>query len=76
MDKRRIRSKNKGGSDDPRNGLALCALHHRALDRDSFSIKPDTLEIFYRADFSARIPSINNVNLNHLRKKPHRDALE
>jgi putative restriction endonuclease len=40
-----IRSKQARGSDDPRNGLVLCALHHSAFDADLFIIEPNTLAI-------------------------------
>jgi putative restriction endonuclease len=39
LDAAHIRDKRFNGSDDPRNGLVLCALHHRALDRGLFGIR-------------------------------------
>lgn len=33
-----LRRKAEGGSDDPRNGLVLCALHHLAYDRGLWAI--------------------------------------
>jgi putative restriction endonuclease len=38
-----LRGKAEGGSDDPRNGLVLCALHHLAYDRGLFAIEPTSL---------------------------------
>lgn len=40
-----LRRKAEGGSDDPRNGLVLCALHHLAYDRGLWAIVPSTLEV-------------------------------
>jgi putative restriction endonuclease len=66
-----------GGTIDPRNGLVLCATHHRAYDARLFDIEPDTLRIAVRAagpDLgSQRIP---RLDLTHLRRQPGRAALE
>ena len=35
----------KKGTDDPRNALVLCALHHRAFDRGLILIDPDSLVV-------------------------------
>jgi hypothetical protein len=40
-----VRPKEHDGSDDPRNGLVLCATHHRAFDAGLFAIEPDTLVV-------------------------------
>ena len=36
------------GSNDARNGLVLCYLHHRAFDVGLFTFEPNTLRIGYR----------------------------
>ncbi|GER92015.1 hypothetical protein KDW_61770 [Dictyobacter vulcani] len=64
------------GSDDPRNGLVLCANHHLAFDLSLFAIHPDTLEL-------CAAPSIENLqellitvdSIHHLSCLPHIDAL-
>jgi hypothetical protein len=40
-----LRRKAEGGSDHPRNGLVLCALHHLAYDRGLWAIEPSSLEV-------------------------------
>lgn len=39
-----------GASDHPTNGIALCANHHAAFDRDLIAIDPDTLRIRFSPD--------------------------
>jgi putative restriction endonuclease len=71
-----LRGKAEGGSDDPRNGLVLCALHHLALDRRLFAIEPNSLEV-------CTLPNGPNLaelrltrrSVQHLPKKPHQEAL-
>jgi putative restriction endonuclease len=77
LDAAHLRPKREYGSDDPRNGLVLCALHHRALDAGLFSIEPGSLKIHCREagpDTSAL--KIEHPTLGHLAMKPHREALE
>jgi predicted restriction endonuclease len=45
LDAAHLCSKRNGGTDDPRNGLVLCATHHRALDAGLFAIDPDDLTV-------------------------------
>ena len=66
----------EGGSYDPRNGLVLCALHHRAFDADLFAIEPDSLRIHFKASGpDAEVLKISCQTLDHLSEKPHKDAL-
>lgn len=77
LDAAHLRPKREYGSDDARNGLVLCALHHRALDAGLFSIEPGSLKIPCREvgpDASAL--KIEHPTLKHLAMKPHRDALK
>lgn len=77
LDAAHLRPKNKNGSDDPRNGLVLCATHHRAFDAGLFSIHPETLAIHTRPhgpDHEAL--RITYPDLSHLPKRPHVDALK
>jgi predicted restriction endonuclease len=64
------------GPDDPRNGLVLCRNHHRAYDCGLFLIEPETLALrFVRDSVSASSLAITRTSLQHLRRKPHIDAL-
>ncbi len=77
LDAAHLRSKKEHGSDDPRNGLVLCAVHHRALDTKLFAIEPSSLNICSRAfgpDLNAL--RIEYTTLEHLPEKPHSHALE
>jgi putative restriction endonuclease len=77
LDAAHLRPRREYGSDDPRNGLVLCALHHRALDAGLFAIEPDSLKIHFR-EFGPDATALNieHPTLGHLAMKPHRDALE
>ena len=77
LDAAHIRPKEKRGSDDPRNGLVLCASHHRALDAGLFGIEPDTSKIYFNPNgHSGADLRITHSGLGHLRQQPHRDALK
>lgn len=70
-------SNNKGGSDDPRNGLVLCATHHRALDGGLFAIEPASLKVTYRSSGpDSEALRINRQTIDHLSNKPDKVALE
>lgn len=71
-----IRPKRDQGSDDPRNGLVLCATHHRAFDAGLFGIKPDTL-VVHALDASPTVEELGltRKDLSHLPRKPHPAAL-
>ena len=76
LDAAHLHPKSIRGSDDPRNGLVLCASHHRAFDLGLFGINPDTFEIRFRTNGpSAEDLRITCPNLSHLPCKPHKDAL-
>jgi len=71
-----IRGKKDKGSDDPRNGLVLCATHHVAFDADLFGIEPDTLSIrIAKGGPSAADLGIAVADVQHLRRHPHPDAI-
>lgn len=76
LDAAHLHPKQARGSDDPRNGLVLCATHHRAFDTSLFAINPDTLRIHCREGGPGpdRL-GISHPSLGHLEKKPHADAL-
>jgi putative restriction endonuclease len=75
LDAAHIRSKLADGSDDPRNGLVLCANHHRAFDAGLFAIDP-TLEIRCLPDGPDRAAlGLTLESIAHLSQPPHIDAL-
>jgi len=75
LDAAHIRPKLEDGSDDPRNGLVLCANHHRAFDAGLFAINP-TLEIQCLPDGPDRASlGITVESVSHLRKPPHTEAI-
>jgi putative restriction endonuclease len=77
LDAAHLRPKKERGSDDPRNGLVLCASHHRALDAGLFAIEPSSLRIRCTASGpDADSLSMDYSTLEHLPKKPHREAIE
>ena len=70
LDAAHIRPKLADGSDDPRNGLVLCANHHRAFDAGLFAIDP-TLEIQYLPDGPDRAAlGITLKSIAHLSQPP------
>lgn len=76
LDAAHLRPKSKNGSDDPRNGLVLCSLHHRALDAGLYAIQPDTLVITtLPSGPSCRDLRIEREDLSHLPLQPHHDAV-
>ena len=75
LDAAHIRPKLADGSDDPRNGLVLCANHHRAFDAGLFAIDP-TLEIHCLPGGPDRAAlGITVASIAHLSQPPHNDAL-
>lgn len=76
LDAAHLVSKSENGCDDPRNGLPLCALHHRAFDRFFFGIDPQSLAIVLKPNGpKASDIGITMPDINHLRAKPHPEAL-
>jgi putative restriction endonuclease len=77
LDAAHLRPRSARGTDDPRNALVLCALHHRALDAGLFAIHPDTLVIHCHARGpDAGSLGVVHPTIEHLRRKPHRSALD
>lgn len=75
LDAVHIRPFSDNGSDDPRNGLAMCANHHRAFDSGLFRIEPTSLQVVTPAD-NPPTPGITVSAIDYLPAKPHSDALE
>lgn len=64
------------GSYDARNGLVLCASHHRAFDAGLFAIEPNSLKIQVAPNVKdAGQLGITSTTLEHLSRKPHAQAL-
>ena len=70
-----IVAKEFNGTDDPRNGLMLCANHHAAFDAMLFSVEPDSLELVPCAGESVSSLVLLRGTLQHLRLKPAIEAL-
>ena len=68
--------KEAGGSDDPRNGLALCVLHHRMFDAGMFTVLPSTGRIIPGRDLQLSDLRLLHEDINHISRKPHDEALE
>lgn len=71
-----LRGKAERGTDDPRNGLVLCALHHLAYDRGLFAIEPASLELRVHPSGPDAVQlRLSRHSLRHLPGKPHQEAL-
>lgn len=76
LDAAHIRDKRHLGCDDPRNGMVLCATHHRAFDRYLFAIEPDTFKVVGRPKGpTLQQMKITVASLSTFPKKPHPEAL-
>lgn len=77
LDAAHLVPKSDSGSDDPQNGIVLCSLHHRALDRGLFVIHPEKLTLIpQKHGPSLERLKITKTKITHLLQLPHRDALE
>jgi hypothetical protein len=71
-----LRRKAEGGSDHPRNGLVLCALHHLAYDRGLWAIEPSSLEVRALPGGPDTVQlRLTRRSLRHLPKQPHEEAV-
>jgi putative restriction endonuclease len=66
----------RGGTDDPRNGLVLCALHHRAFDARMFAMEPDTQAVRTAEPYSQYDLKITRGDLSQRERVPHWEALK
>jgi len=67
--------KSEGGSDDWRNGLALCATHHAAFDRGLFGFHAETLELVMKDGVTESQLGINEKKGVFEISRPHPEAL-
>lgn len=63
------------GADDARNGLPLCATHHRAFDAQLFAIEPETFRIETRRPVTLEQLRIERATLRRSAHRPHKEAL-
>jgi hypothetical protein len=71
-----LRAKKDRGSDDPRNGLPLCANHHLAFDLGLWSIEPASTCLVVREEGpSLDALGISRSDLQHLPAHPHTEAI-
>lgn len=77
LDAAHLRPKAVRGSDDPRNGLVLCATHHRAFDAGYVGIHPEnlTIETVVNGPTRANL-GITKTDLCDLSNRPHSEALQ
>jgi putative restriction endonuclease len=68
--------KEQRGTDDPRNGLVLCANHHLAFDAGLFAIDPDTLALRVKPDGpTSQALCLAATHLSQVHGSPHDEAL-
>lgn len=75
LDAVHIVPKEKDGTDDPRNGLVLCATHHRAFDAHLFEIDLNSTKLRSREGDLDRL-GMTVPDLRHLPALPHPAALK
>lgn len=77
LDAIHLRPKHHKGSDDPRNGLVLCASHHRAMEAGLFGIEPTGHDIVYLKNGPTSTSlGIEVANLSQLPALPHESAIQ
>jgi len=66
------------GSDDVRNGLPLCLLHHKATEKNVALIRihPETLEVICTGGRSYEELRVTKSSLEELPKLPNKEALQ
>lgn len=64
------------GTDDPQNGLVLCANHHLALDAGLWRVSPDDIRVVARSGIDLRRIGVTRSDLSLLRAQPSIDSLE
>ena len=75
LDAAHVVPKHENGSDDPRNGLVLCAVHHRVYDANGVGIDPNDLAIVPSSSWDLRRLRVTRSSISHLATHPHVDAL-
>jgi hypothetical protein len=76
LDAAHLRPKHARGSDDPWNGLVLCAVHHRAFDAGLFAVEPHTLRLCCRPSGpDTHALRFRHVSFTYLPRYPHPEAI-
>lgn len=77
LDAAHIKGSAQLGTDDARNGMVLCKVHHAMLDQKLVAVNPSTLEIETNTpQYSLADLRISYRSIRHLRQKPDITALE
>ncbi|MBN1428132.1 MAG: HNH endonuclease [Anaerolineae bacterium] len=76
LDAAHLVSKAEDGNDDPRNGLPLCALHHRAFDKCLFAIEPGGFAVETKRNGPDRYELGITKDALEYEMPPHPSALE
>jgi hypothetical protein len=76
LDAAHLRAHRDRGTNDPRNGLVLCATHHRALDNHLFGVEPESGVVMVKDGLTLETLGITKKTLEHLPARPHAAALE
>jgi hypothetical protein len=77
LDAAHIRPVKESGSDDPRNGLVLCANHHRAYDARLIGIEPSSCRLVSsKAGPTLASLGVLERTIEGLPTKPHPTALQ
>lgn len=63
------------GTDDPRNGLVLCVLHHRLFDAGLFKIDPDTMAVVPTPPHTCESLRITETEINRLKSVVREEAI-
>lgn len=64
------------GTDDPQNGLVLCANHHLAMDAGLWRVNPDDAHVVARSGIDLRRIGVTRSDLSILRAQPSPESLE
>lgn len=64
------------GTDDPPNGLVLCANHHLALDAGLWRVQPDDGRLVARSGIDLKRIGVTATDLSLLRARPSIESLE
>jgi hypothetical protein len=64
------------GTDEPTNGLVLCANHHLALDAGLWRVNPDDARVVGRSGIDLRRIGVTRSDLAPLRAHPSAESLE
>lgn len=63
------------GSDDSRNGILLCANHHKMFDRDLWAIDPDNLVFLFKDGLEPEVLGFKHVEIGNSIPEPAQEAL-